>query len=184
MMQTKIKTIEYNEDKFKELIIYVSNKCEHDQDFGAVKLNKILFYSDFLAYAHLGEPITGAEYFALEHGPAPKMLAPVRDELVNQKDIVIRQRERYGNKQIRVIPLREADLSYFTPEQVSLVDRVIEAFCGANGTDVSRLSHMERGWQVAENKETIPYQAAFLSCEGVTPADNKRAKELALIYNW
>jgi len=38
---------EIDERKFKELILYVADKCSDDPDFGAVKLNKILFYSDF-----------------------------------------------------------------------------------------------------------------------------------------
>ena len=33
-----------------------------DSKFGATKLNKILWWSDFLACAQRGKPITGIEY--------------------------------------------------------------------------------------------------------------------------
>src|SRR5437660_6974881 len=51
-----------NEVRYKELVLYICQKCATDQKFGATKLNKILYFSDFLAYAELGEPITGFEY--------------------------------------------------------------------------------------------------------------------------
>ena len=44
----------YNERKFKELVLYVAHRCGLDPNFGAVKLNKELFFSDFWAYAEFG----------------------------------------------------------------------------------------------------------------------------------
>ena len=52
---------EYDERKLKELILYVADRCEADPTFGAIKLNKTLFYADFLAFASTGKPITGVE---------------------------------------------------------------------------------------------------------------------------
>jgi hypothetical protein len=174
---------EFDEDKFKELVLYISDKCEQDPDYGAVKLNKILFYSDFYAYLDFGKPITGAEYIALEHGPAPKLLAPIRREMEG-KDIIIRENTRFGNRQVRVIPRRDPDLSKFSAQEIALVDEIINKFCGANAKLLSEISHLERCWQVAETKETIPYQAAFLSAHDATPSDIKRANELALKLGW
>ena len=53
--------IVFNAEKFRELLVYVSKKCEDDPTFGAVKLNKILYYADFAAYRQGGKPITGAQ---------------------------------------------------------------------------------------------------------------------------
>ena len=63
-------------DKFKELILYVCEKSATDPNFGATKLNKILFLSDFWAYAYCGRPITGVEYMKLRFGPAPEGVRP------------------------------------------------------------------------------------------------------------
>ena len=38
-----------------------------------------MFYSDFSAYVRWGTPITGAEYIRLDRGPAPKLMAPIRE---------------------------------------------------------------------------------------------------------
>ena len=53
------------EEKLRELIIYISDKCIDDETFGAVKLNKILYLSDFDHYAKYGIPITGLPYQSL-----------------------------------------------------------------------------------------------------------------------
>jgi len=33
-----------NLDKFRELILYISQKCANDPSFGAIKVNKILYF--------------------------------------------------------------------------------------------------------------------------------------------
>jgi len=38
-----------NDRKFQELLLYVAARCEGAPTFGATKLNKILFFADFLA---------------------------------------------------------------------------------------------------------------------------------------
>ena len=60
-------TVIGDEEKLSELILYISQKCATDPKFGAVKLNKILYLSDFLAFGNWGEPITGVEYQHLSH---------------------------------------------------------------------------------------------------------------------
>ena len=77
----KRKEIEFDEVKFRELLVYIANKCENDIYFGATKLNKILFYSDFICYYMHGKPITGAEYKALQRGPVPTILKRIREQM-------------------------------------------------------------------------------------------------------
>ena len=48
--------------RLRELVLYVSHKCSNDPTFGATKLNKILFYSDFWSFFRFGEPIAGLRY--------------------------------------------------------------------------------------------------------------------------
>src|SRR6266498_2034018 len=67
------------EERLREMILYICAKCADDPAFGATKLNKILWFSDFLAYFQRGVPITGVAYQRLSRGPAPKRLVPVRE---------------------------------------------------------------------------------------------------------
>src|SRR6266852_5368152 len=73
-----------------ELMLYVAAKCEGLRSFGAVKLNKILFYADFLAYDRLGRSITGAVYQKLRYGTAVKRLLAGRGRVLEQKEAAMR----------------------------------------------------------------------------------------------
>ena len=148
--------------RLKELMLYVADRCDRDLSFGATKLNKILFYADFLAYVRLGQPITGVAYQRLPHGPAPRMLLPIKREMIAAGDAVERHKMVYGKKQKRLVPLREADLDLFTAHQIALVDEIIDALRNHSAVQVSELSHQFPGWSLADNKEVIPYYTALL----------------------
>ena len=173
-----------DEEKFKELLLYVADKCSDDPDFGATKLNKILFYADFQAYGLYGEPITGSPYFKLRRGPAPKYLKPIRDNMEGDGDIVIQHKQRFNQTQHRIIPLKEANLDVFYAKEIALVDKVIEAFCGINADGASKVSHMEAGYNIAGNKEDIPYEAVFLSSRSLTEYEVRHGLELAETCGW
>lgn len=169
--------IEFDERKMRELILYVADQCESDPDFGAVKMNKILFYADFLAYGNTGKPITGAEYRKLPLGPVPD-LRSLLQSMAQDGEIVIKHRNKFGYVQNRVVPLRDPDLSFFSGVEIALVNSVITALMGLNASAVSSLSHLEHGWKFAESYESIPYPTVFLSNEPVTDADRERVAVL------
>ena len=167
-----------------ELILYIASKCAGDDLFGAVKLNKILWMSDFLAFAEHGEPITGVQYQRLVHGPAPRRLVPVRDVLVEKADAIVQRRHMLGGQiQERVVHLREPNLDLFSAAQIDLVDRVINDLREKSASEVSLDSH-GKAWQTARHGEGIPYEAVFLSDEPVNNLDIERTKELAAQYGW
>ena len=174
----------FNEQKFKELVLYISKRSESDPTFGAVKLNKVLFLADFLSYAVHDKPITGAEYIKLPHGPGPKLMGPIRDEMAEDDEIVEVIREHFGYTQRRLIAKREPDLSEFSGTEIALVDLVIEEEKDATATELSAMTHKMLGWRVAFDREVIPYSTVFLSNEPVTEEDQKRAQELAVQYGW
>lgn len=166
--------------KLKELALYIAARCESDPTFGATKLNKILFYSDFLAYARLGEAITGDEYQCLEMGPAPRHWLPLKADMVKRGQAAEQVRNRYGKEQKRLIPLRDADLSQFSGEEIAIVDEVIEGLRGMNAREVSELSHGFTGWQIVALGDTIPYETVFLSPpRRHTPAELAHARRVA-----
>lgn len=168
-----------NDEKLSELIIYISQLCEEDRKFGATKLNKILFYSDFLSYLNLGEPITSDEYQALPKGPAPKHLIPIRNRLVEEKVLAIKEVNYYGKTQTRTIALRDANLDIFTPQEIDLVNKIVHELRDHDGREVSDLSHEFIGWKLAElANESIPYETALLSSAEPTEEEIEYGKSL------
>lgn len=167
-----------DDTKLKELILYVSWMSEADPTFGATKLNKILFFSDFRSYAELGAAITGQEYRALPQGPAPRELVGVREQLRAEGALVIREADFYGKRQSQTIALRAPDLSGFGSRQIAIVDRVVQEWWGRTASETSRASHEFVGWQLADIDETIPYQTALFEDHEVSDEESRTALEL------
>ena len=171
------------ERRLAELILHIANRCGDDPTFGATKLNKILWWADFLSYAHDGEPITGVEYQRLVHGPAPRRLIPVCDDLVRSGSAAIQRRHVFNRVQERIVPLREAQYDCFTASQIALVDRLIDVLWAKSAKEVSEESH-GKAWGVVKYGQSIPYEAIFLSDEPIDDADVMRTHALAEHQGW
>ncbi len=135
-----------DDTKMEELILHVAEKSADDEKFGAQKLNKILFWADFLSYLKRGKSITGQEYFALDEGPAPRRLLPIREEMRRRGHLGIKPVNYYGFPQERVVALRQPDYKQLEAEEVALVDAVIKKLKDKNGRDVCDESHKFMGY--------------------------------------
>jgi hypothetical protein len=149
-------------EKFRELILYIAQASEGDSTFGAIKLNKILFFCDFLAYRAYGKSITEQRYFKLPYGPAPRALVPVVTELLEEGVCIKVRREHFGFPQETIIVKRDANLDVFRAAEIALTDFVLRELRGNNASEVSDLSHQFIGWQIAGDKADIPYETIFL----------------------
>lgn len=174
----KKRKIQPDENKLRELVIHIARQSEGDTFFGAVKLTKLLFFADFLAYRAHGRPITGSEYQKLEHGPAPRQLKPLLRQMESRKLIAIRRTELAGYIQQRILALREPDLGRFSAKEIALVDDLIRRFWDKSASEISDLSHRFAGWQLAKHGETIPYSVALIGKREPTESERRRGLKL------
>lgn len=154
---------EYNSAKLAELIVYIASRCEQMERFGSVKLNKILFWADFLAHESRGKPITGAVYQRLPNGPAPQQLLPVRSRLEESKALAMQERPAGPHIEKRPIALRAANLKLFEAEEIQYVDMAISALANHTAARASADSHRFVGWALARDGEEIPYFTVVLT---------------------
>lgn len=188
-MQERVKPspIRYNDEesqkRLREMILYISGRCESDPKFGATKLNKILSFADFISYANYHKPITGAQYQRLPNGPAPVYLVPLREKMLADGEIVIRKERFLNYIQHRIIPLREPNLDMFTGRDIALVEDIIEAVSDDTATSISDRSH-GIAWKIAENQEIIPYETILLDNKGLTENDVEEAHALIREHGW
>jgi hypothetical protein len=177
--------MEFDRDKFRELVVYVSERLAEDPSFGDTKLNKVLYFVDFLGYSHLGHAVTGARYQKERHGPLARPLLPVRQELEQEGAVHVEMRPA-GTRTRRVTtPLRGADMSHFSMEEVELIDSIIDQLRGHSAVAVSRISHQNSpGWQLAEIGEDIPYATALIARDPAPPEIRRRGQELAERFGW
>ncbi len=178
---------EFNEPKFEELVLYFAQRCVDDPRFGVTKLNKLLFFADFIAYANGGQSITGSEYVALKLGPVPANAQDVRWRMQHEGRIAIETR----GWQQRIVALKEPDLGHFSPQDIATADHVCNELEKFNATQVSDLSHAFLGWRAAyaESLATgrqvrIPYSTVLVSNEPLDDFERARIEELAKQYEW
>lgn len=172
---------QFDRDKFRELIVLITDKCADDASFGDTYLNKVLFFSDASAVQAFGEPITGARYQKLAHGPAPRALIPIREEMIEAGDVRV---EMIGNRRV-TRARRRADLTRFSKEQVELVEGMINAFRGLWAVHVSDLSHeLSPGWNLVELGEDIPLESQLISTTPIPKETLQRGRDLAEQFGW
>ena len=180
----KISTIGYGKEKrFTELVLYISARLSDAQYFGGVKLNKVLYFSDFTAFGLLGRTITGMEYQHLPEGPAPRAMYPIQQRMVNASILAIEPTPVYNYTENRPKPLRNADMSYFSEQEIAIVDRWIERLRPMTASQVSDLSHDTFGWRTTTGDgETIDPRTVFIAWKTPNASDVARGQELAKKY--
>lgn len=170
-------------ERMRELVLYIIGKNSGAASFGMLKLNKILFFSDFLFFAVRGEPITGARYKKGEFGPVPADIDALLKQMESDGDLA-QKKFTFGRTKRRVFTAkRQANLSNFTREQIAEVDSAIKKVSWMKSGEVSDMSHT-RLWEIARMGELIPYEAALISDDLITDYEIRRTKELCSQYGW
>lgn len=157
-------------ERMRELILYIADRCKSDLKFGATKLNKILYHSDFAAFREFGTPITGAQYMRLDFGQVPVHLLPVQKQMLADGDIEMQRADYYTQQQKRIRPKRKSNQLLFEEHELAIVDAVIEELKDFDASTVSYMTH-GRVWEIAKNGQRVPYEAAFVSDGGLTEED-------------
>lgn len=142
--------------RLKNLLLYV---LEQMGETFQTKMNKVLFYIDFLSYRERGIAISGLAYQSLEFGPAPQRWDRVYsafDEVQEQLRLV------QGQECMSLKAYATADMSKFTAEEMTVIDEVCGKLKDMTSREVSRLSHEEPAWKGYVGKPgTIPFCEAF-----------------------
>ena len=100
------------------------------------------------------------------------------EDMLTKGEIAFEARRYYTYQQTVLRPLRKADLQIFTAQDIALVDAIIEELRELDAKELSDLSH-NRAWQIANEREAIPYEAIFLSDASLTENDIAWAHETA-----
>jgi hypothetical protein len=177
--------IPYDENKFRELLVLLADRSEDDPAFGATKLNKLLFFCDFYAYAFLGKPISGAEYQKLKNGPAPRRLLPVQQALEREGAVQVVHRKRMIYTQKVTVANRAPDLTAFEADEIELVREVLDIFSRFDASTISELSHqVAAGWNLVDEGESIPYETALISMEPAPLEAIEMGRDVAVRLGW
>ena len=129
------------------------------------RLNKLLFYADFLHYKKTGFSISGTEYVAIQMGPVPYNFGSIFEYAATNHHVDITYQEFQSGgigESFTPHPNRTFNTALFGEEEISTLHSVVTQLGKTSTNDIIKLSHEEAAW--ADNfsgKKKISYDYAF-----------------------
>lgn len=155
---------DFDQAKFEELIVYIAYRLGPEAALGRVKLAKLLMHCDFESWRRRGVSITGATYEKWEHGHLPQELILAEKDLQGQG--IDMQAENYFGKVLRRITAkRDPDMREFDEDELAIIEGALRKYGHESATYLRNLAHQELGWELAKDREPIPYETALLAHE-------------------
>jgi transcriptional regulator with XRE-family HTH domain len=161
------KKIKFDAEKFKQLLLYILEKCGGRPNVGETVLYKLLYFCDFDYFELFEKSLTGMKYKKMQFGPIPdqSLYNPVIQEMRDAGMIEKVSRPYLNNTiQTRYLNFAEADLSVFGSDidkMRNVADSVIERLSGMSARQIEDHSHRDYPWQAHEENEEIDYGSVF-----------------------
>lgn len=161
------KKIKFDKGKFKQLLLYILEKCGGRPNVGETVLYKLLYFCDFNYYELYEKSLTGMKYKRMQYGPIPDqtLFNPIIQEM-RKSGMIERVSRPYVNDtiQTRYLNFTGADLSVFGPDVDNVrnvADSVIERLSGMSARQIEDHSHRDYPWQAHKDNEDIDYNSVF-----------------------
>lgn len=147
--------------KFKNVLLYILERCAGKPNVGETVLYKLLYFSDFNYYELYEEHLTGAKYRKLPFGPVPQKMDTIINQMIDKEQLQRVKTEYHGYPQTRYLPLEKADLTELKASEKEVIDRVIEQMSDWSASAISNYSHKDMPWLASKDGEEINYELAF-----------------------
>ncbi len=149
-------------EKLREMIIYFTESLKPWK----TKMNKLLFYADFVNFGETCFSISGAQYRAIDMGPVPNNFSSIFEFAAEHDDIII-QRKSFPNgalgEQFLPNPERKFNSKLFNIDELESLKRVKDKFRTTSVSDIIETSHLEKAWyeNYERGKKIISYEYGF-----------------------
>ena len=146
---------EINRNKYENAVLFFikhyNNKYLH-----ATKLNKLVYYLDFLNYRDRDTSVTGDVYYNQKYGSVPSSILKILDELQRKKALVIEEdpyKENHTRKsyKAKVGP----DMSAFSKEEKSLLQDICKEFKNYSTDKMAAQTHLEAPWFYSKPQQKL-----------------------------
>ena len=151
----------FTQDKAYQMVLFFAESIQPWK----TKLNKLLFYSDFLHFKNYGYSISGLKYAAIDYGPVPDeyeiLFTFGRQNKIFKKQNVDINNEVSGEK---IVPMHDSIFNngFFDEKELETLNVVLNNFRYVSSTDIVKMSHKEKAWidNYKQNKY-IDYKYSF-----------------------
>jgi len=148
-------------NKFRNILLYILEKCAGKPNVGETVLYKLLYFSDFNYYELYEDHLTGATYRKLPYGPVPQNLDSVIHQMIEKSQLKRVKTDYHGYPQTRYLPLEKPDLTELKASEKEVIDRVIEQLSDWSASAISNYSHKDMPWLASKEGEDIDYELVF-----------------------
>ena len=149
-------------EKLTEMVVFFTQELEPWK----TKLNKLLFYADFLNYKKTCYSISGTRYRAIDMGPVPNNFNSIFEYIANNDDVDVYPIDFKDGKmgeQFKPNPKRKFNSGIFTENELNVLKEVVLCFEKTKTNDIIKISHQEKAWDDNFNagKKLINYNYSF-----------------------
>jgi transcriptional regulator with XRE-family HTH domain len=159
MERTSVPKLQIN--KFKNVLLYILERCAGKPNVGETVLYKLLYFADFNYYELYEEQLTGVKYRKLPYGPVPQKLDSIIKQMIDGGYLQRVKTAYQGYPQTRYLPLQKANLTELLASEKEVIDRVIEQMSDWSASAISNYSHKDIPWIASKEGEEINYELAF-----------------------
>jgi len=150
--------VKFDLGKIINMIVYIAKKMN---GVFTTKLNKLLWYADFLNFKEYTVSISGSNYVHLPLGPVPDnyewIIATAIDKgLLCEEEISFSE----GKSGMQFTALENPDVSLFSQDELSIINFVIDYFSEYNGREIKDISHREKAYIETTQGQSISYKYA------------------------
>jgi len=151
---------EYDLEKFKNMVLYLAKLLD---GILKTKLNKLLWYCDFLSFKETSVSITGTRYIPLPYGPVPDnyeliITTMLREGLLEKNEIAFDTKGDIVGEQFT--PLAESQESIFSEQEIKVMKFVADKFREYTSTRIADMSHQETAYKKCQDQDVISYEYA------------------------
>jgi putative zinc finger/helix-turn-helix YgiT family protein len=146
----------FDRAKLVEMVLFFANRPKMFR----TKLNKMLFYADFLHCKHWTLSVSGARYLAFQHGPVPQHYGWLTEALEESGEL---RAEEWTNGEVSgdvFTASRTPELTVFSESEHRVLRYVGERFEEVTSARLSALSHAEKAFVETAQKQPISYRWA------------------------
>jgi transcriptional regulator with XRE-family HTH domain len=150
-----------NYTKFKNILLYILERCAGKPNVGETVLYKLLYFADFNHFEEHEKFLTEAVYRKLPYGPVPLHLDKVFEKMISEDEIQKINTTYYNYPQTRYLPLKKANIDILSGAEKETLDQVIDRYSDWSASAISAFSHKDIPWRATEEGDVIDYELAF-----------------------
>lgn len=154
-------------NKYRAVIHRIVSQCQNNSGVPKTKLNKLLFYVDFLSFKRRQKGITGARYFHFPYGPCPEEYQSLLGVMVDSDFILIEELNLANGNTAEIIKVKgTVEEESLSEDEKTIIDEVCQKLGFKDSKALTDMSHLEKAYTSTNERDVISYEYAnYLSLD-------------------